>query len=583
MPIRSGKPIMKVEFDSMHTIDTQNVENLFGLWSVFSKCAETMEDGRRLENLSWRLWNRETFCCASSGQPCTPPRWNFSRRPRTFNSPDSPTAIPELSSSLESDASSAASHREGATRSVCQHSDPTPARPELRRQDAEESHNKGKEKHITPIDLEKIVVSIKENKSLEKLPPLPRTLTPQHIHHLTASPTSSPNRQRGEDTTPRPSSPPPAMVPESSTSTVATTTTTASDFSSGMSPPMDSDASTSTELSSHSIVRGFSLGRISSSIRSSSNLAPTPTPILKTSPSMKQVFSRPDASKRKTATFTLGGSSGEGDESSLETRFGKSSNLTNSLKKTSSNGSSKTTSFKEEVSTRAYESEEVFESDSEEEESESAIEDDDDVDWEDEDENSGTSSMNENEMFRRLDSQAHLTSRRSLLTQAIHEPDRAAALQNLASRSTPAIRRSRTSTPNGPSLAASPREGAELEMPGQANALRSKPIIVTTSNTGIPIMPMSPKTTRRNMLSSEMTESLRKHLLWERQQKNSTASAHLKRRHTSNDVKNLKHYPNENLSNYSGRLPPIRDHDDHKATSLNHFDNGLLEYHTKGW
>jgi hypothetical protein len=33
MPFRSANPIVNLELSSMHTIDTQNVENLFGLWS----------------------------------------------------------------------------------------------------------------------------------------------------------------------------------------------------------------------------------------------------------------------------------------------------------------------------------------------------------------------------------------------------------------------------------------------------------------------------------------------------------------------------------------------------------------------
>jgi hypothetical protein len=38
------------------------------------------------------------------------------------------------------------------------------------------------------------------------------------------------------------------------------------------------------------------------------------------------------------------------------------------------------------------------------------------------------------------------------------------------------------------------------------------------------LMAHSPRTTRRNMLATELTESLRRHLLWERQQKSATAS-----------------------------------------------------------
>jgi hypothetical protein len=534
-----------------------------------------MEDGKRLENLSWRLWNRETFCCASEQSCSSPSRWKANRS--SFISRASSEAIPSLASSMSSDMSSASSQRE-APAAPATSSSLIPARPELRRLDSEESHNKGNEKHITPIDLQQIVESIKEPKKLEKLPPLPPSLTiqePSPTHYFA---TTSPLQSRACDTTPRPSSPPRAIAPESSTSTVATTS---SGYSGEMSPPLESNASTSTELSGHSVVHGFQLGRISSSIRSSSNLAPTPTPILKTShsPAMKTVFSKNGQSKRpKQAQFLLGGSSGEEADSSLETRYAKSS-LSDSIKR-----SAKTTSFKEEISTRQYESEEVFESDSE-EESESAIEDDIDDDWEDEDDNSGPSSVNDHEMFKRVDSRPTLTSRRSLLTQAIHEPDRAMALQNLASRSTPAIRRSRTSTPNGPSLACSPREDAEIEIP-EASGLRSKPIIMTTSNSTAPLPAMSPRTTRRNMLSTEMTESLRKHLLWERQQKNTTANAFLKRRHTSNDVKNLTQFPTtgDNMKpRPAGRLPPIDDQKTINSWSNNHFDSGLLEYHEKGW
>ncbi|RYF39748.1 MAG: DUF1752 domain-containing protein, partial [Cytophagaceae bacterium] len=32
--------------------------------AVFNKISDAMEDGKRLENLSWRLWNRETFVCS---------------------------------------------------------------------------------------------------------------------------------------------------------------------------------------------------------------------------------------------------------------------------------------------------------------------------------------------------------------------------------------------------------------------------------------------------------------------------------------------------------------------------------------
>ncbi|KAK0647278.1 Transcriptional regulatory protein SIN3 [Lasiodiplodia hormozganensis] len=157
---------------------------------------------------------------------------------------------------------------------------------------------------------------------------------------------------------------------------------------------------------------------------------------------------------------------------------------------------------------------------------ESAIEDDDESQWEDSEDENGPSGDNDKVSFQRVDSKPNLTSRRSLLTTLMHEGDRAQALQNAASRSTPALRRSRAASPKRPSVTASSSTHAEIP--------RSKPIIMTTSKTHTPPA-LSPRSTRRNMLTTELTESLRKHLLWERQQKNST-NAVLKRRHSSTDA-----------------------------------------------
>ncbi|KAF2494677.1 DUF1752-domain-containing protein [Lophium mytilinum] len=578
MPFYSENPIVRVESGAMHTIETRNAENLFGLWSVFSKCSAAMEDGKRYENMSWRLWSRETFCCAPDHANPTPfcPQWTFTAKL------SGDLEAPELSSSVESGCSDVEpSQLHSSTRS-----DSSSTRPELRRHDSAESRSRGKEKHITPIDLEKMVNSIKEKKELEPLSPLP----PQLAQALPTNAVRS-----CEDTTPRPSSPPHShahIVPESSTSTVATAM--GSEFS-NMSPPVGSETSTSTDLSSHSIVRGFSRGQISSSMRSSTNLVTQPS-ILK--PSTPQKF---EPLKKKAAPmFVLGGSSDEDNNSSFESSFlQKRSSLSDALKRPAFNR--KTTTFKEEVITRTIqdrseESEAAIETDSEDddeddESDDNAIEDedyeDDDDQWEDDD-NSGPSSVTDKELFRRVDSSANLRSRRSLLTTLMHEGDRAKALQNAASQSTPALRRSRTSSPNGPSLATSPHEEPGLMM--RASQIpRSKPIIMTTSNTHPPAL--SPRTTRRNMLQTELTESLRKHLLWERQQKNATNNAVLKRQQsaisnpalrramTTNDIKSMKAFPGE----ATGKPSAYRDMAKNNSSYNEYFDQGLQEYHQKGW
>lgn len=536
-------------------------------WSLFSKASLALEDGKRLENLSWRLWNRETFCCHPESQPGArlAPRSSFASKPDAES-----TDIPELSTSLESAVS------EELDEASCASTLPQ-ARPELRRHLSTESRSR--EKHLSPIDLEKIVQSIKESQQLEPIElqmPAPasqneKTSVASASQDLANLRLSEPSAEapQNENTTHHPSASHATLL-ESSSSTVNTNDSQESR------ERTDSQDSSSTEMSTHSIIRGFTPGGAPSSYRSQTNLAAQPTPILKTSPKYQ-----PAQPRKKGAMFTIGTSSGE-DESSLESHMYKSS-LSESLRNRSNK---KTTSFKDEVAigrAAAARHSPVFESDDEDEEvSESAIDDDDDSsDWEDSDDNSGPSSVNEREMFQRVDSKPNLTSRRSLLTTLMHEPDRAKALANAASRSTPALRRSRNATPNGPSVATSPEPGHHFQLPvaqpqQHDQQTRSKPIIMTTSNTHHAQLALSPRTTRRNMLSTELTESLRKNLLWERQHKSTGNLAALKRRHTSNDVKNLKQHPEP---------APILSHQGGAVKKFNNdfFNAGLGEYHARGW
>ena len=585
---------MRIEYGSIRSIETRNAENLFGLWSgesffqqsrpafhvpftweltqlhsVFSKCSPAMEDGMRYENMAWRLWSRETFCC----QPdhIVPPRWSFER-----DIAAAAEELPELSTSVGSDDSISEGAVTATTRSN------SSSRPDLRRHDSVNSQARGK--HMTPIGFEKIVSSIHEKKLIEPLSPLPPQLAPTPLEEPA----------KAVDTTPRPCSPPlplplPArFVPESSTSTVATAS-----GCDAMSPTVGSDVSTSTDLSSHSIVHGFDPSRISTSVRSSTNL--NPTPILKPASITKPPPSKAEPVRKKQPMFTLGGSSDEDNSSSLEASYMAKhrSSLSENFKKVGM--IQKTTSFKNEVSTRTIhditseESEEAIESESEDDSDDPAIEeeDSDEDGWEDDNEESGPPSVDERTMFQRVDSKPNLVSRRSLLTTMMHQSDRAQALENAASRSTPAIRRSRTTTPNGPSTGNSPQEDAGLMMRPQVP--RSKPIIMTTSNVHPPAL--SPRTTRRNMLQTELTASLRQNLLWERQQKNATTNAvnkrvqsavsvpALRRAATTNDIKGMNRNPQQHLI----KTTALREAGKSNNSYNDYFDQGLQEYHQKGW
>ncbi len=332
---------------------------------------------------------------------------------------------------------------------------------------------------------------------------------------------------------------------------------------------------------------GRNIGRKTGGNSTSSNRAPSPMTAASTTTVKKNVF-------------LLGDSSGE-DESSLE------SHMRSSLRATTLDGPKavpserKQTSFNEEVVTRTireeYDADEdkdgVFETDDDEDDdgdvvSESAI-DDDDEDEEDEDDSSewdsvtesGRSSVDEKPLFQRVDSQRPLTSRRSLLTNMLHQSQRRAAFAEAASQSSPVTpRRSRTRSPDG--VSAADDDGAAVEdatddgHPSRRRSRhgtdlpRSKPIVMPPSQ--LHPAALSPRTTRLNMMATELTESLRKNLLWERQQKNTTASAVLRRRHTAHDVAHDQ--PQESSSREAS-----------KNNSWNHyyFDLGLAEYHQKGW
>ncbi|EXL66199.1 hypothetical protein FOPG_17607 [Fusarium oxysporum f. sp. conglutinans race 2 54008] len=140
---------------------------------------------------------------------------------------------------------------------------------------------------------------------------------------------------------------------------------------------------------------------------------------------------------------------------------------------------------------------------------------------------------------------------------------------------------------NSPSLSASPSDSDEA--PLMMKGMRGpglKPIHEVPKSNAQPIMTgrnhlqpqaaLSPRPTRRNMLATELTESLRRHLLGERQQKSSRANAVLKRRHTSHDVANLKQYPEK---------PCMKKSEDVNASSWNQYFSKEASdgYYSKGW
>uniref|UniRef100_A0A093Y4L2 Uncharacterized protein n=1 Tax=Talaromyces marneffei PM1 TaxID=1077442 RepID=A0A093Y4L2_TALMA len=521
-------PVLTVDAAKIQQVDTANTQSLHGMWLVFSKCADYMEEGRRLENLTWRLWTRETFCVAPVSESDT------SAIPllRAESS-----EMPPLSASVESVASVDED-------SIESHIKPGPieVKPTVVGDDA---LMLAKEKHITSSDLERMVLNIKERKALEPFPPSavvdvtpraasPPAATPQEPERTTEEPIQrSPTLQSAESCST-------ATAPENNDSDCVTTEgSDTSASSSGVLPAKPILTKTP------SIVRGFSPSQISSSYRSSTRLASEQNASAK-----MQFQQKLPPSKRKGGMFTLGGSSGD-DESSFEERMGPNhtinphrSSLSEELSRhpTSDammNGAKtvspeKKTSFRHDVESTIKPIEE-------------------------------RSSVDDKELFQRVDSRPNLVSRPSLLTMMMHQP----AKMGMPTRSTPALQRSRVTPPNGPSTGASPDDDENLTMKGR-DVPRSKPIIVKSTAQGSGAH--SPRTTRRNMLATELTESLRRHLLWERQQKNTTATAE---------------YPGPKGAAVPGGQRGTTDgsaKDTSKNSSWNnHNDYGPWEYHVKGW
>ncbi|KAG4305703.1 hypothetical protein PORY_000613 [Pneumocystis oryctolagi] len=141
----------------------------------------------------------------------------------------------------------------------------------------------------------------------------------------------------------------------------------------------------------------------------------------------------------------------------------------------------------------------------------------DDNDWDSVYDSSISSSPNENPLFQKIDtclSKPQIQSRRSLLSCMLQDKS-GKVLANSSSKSSPAISLSQTS--------ASPiiYKQVTYNQHPVTNVPSTSPHVI------------SPQMVRRNMFASELSESLRKNLLWERQQKSATMFNTLKCRHNT--------------------------------------------------
>lgn len=550
------------------------------MMAVFAKCAGSVQQGRRLENLSWRLWTRETICCDETPAPNSSTTSTLPKQIRQSSRSSPADDVPELSGSLDSVVDEEAVEFCSETPAL------DIARPRIRRQDSCASSRSRKERHITSDDLEKMVAGIIQCKEPLKAP-LPELVDCCLLRVDDAN--MCPRTDRSGSTTSEESSDDLSDVPSLDSNTQ-------------QSPPSETPASQSHPTI---VVRGFSPSAAPlCRITSQSQKAPSPSAI----PEPKAAPpAQPVQPKGRQARFALGASSGDdsySDRGSLATKtkpvpppvrkskfqIGASSeeNTPESAPKPQNLRAVQQQNYADLVNASAIESDDDDDDDAVFDES--AIDDDDESsEWEDSNEESGKSSVDSKLEFKRIDSTTNLTSRRSLITLMLAAQDQGQMQRNpkgVASQSTSALPRARTS-PNGPIISPNDSDEAPLMMKRGSRPPPMKPInevpragampIMTTTNGLSHQMMFSPKTTRRNMLATELTESLRRHLLHERSQKNATLNAVLKRRHTSHDVANLKQYPGQDLRQQPDK--PFMKKDNPDDTTWGSPNN----YYEQGW
>lgn len=604
MPSTFNAPVLQVDANIVKLVDTSNPQNLFNLWSstslpialcalspltnslsaVMSRCADSLPQGRRLENLIWRLLMEEVPNEQKKDLAAVAP--SSTSLPRDIQIPArkiSTEDVPRLSGSVDSLADEEAVEFS----SDCSPVDIT--RPIIRRQNSSASYSSRRERHISSDNLEKMVASIVEQKDSisAPLPEIPATMSPPKPRKQTLD--AVPFSRSGSTTTEESPSKESEGSQVGSSLEVPTTkkTTVVRGFSPAQHPH---PAVFNPKLTSHDIPEPksspaakqvqpkkkptFMLGASSEdsysddnhSVEARQTLAP-PAPV-------------PTAPKKK--MFQIGGSSEE--ESSLKSALASPRNSKLTTQK-------KATSFANHTITIPSVSSSAIMEDDEVSYDESAIESDDDDEWEDSNEDSGSNSVDEKTFFKRVDSTANLPSRRSLISLALENNMARPTLGGVASQSTSAIpHRSTRPSFHGPSLVASPNDSddAPLTMKRQARAAPMRSIneiprstaqprpIMTVAPNGISQQPMalSPRTTRRNMLATELTESLRRDLLHERSQ--------LKRRHTSTNIVNMAQ---------PARQPQVqqpymnRRNGDMNASSWDQdfSRDAFAGYHSKGW
>ncbi|KAG7403707.1 hypothetical protein Forpe1208_v016180 [Fusarium oxysporum f. sp. rapae] len=521
MPYRLDTHVLTVDANVIRKVDTGNPANLYSMWTVFSRHADSVEQGPRLENLSGQ---RETLVVDNKEKTAPTTQTLLQNIPSESRITD----LPPLSGSVES-------LRDEEAVDFTSVSAPLGiTRPRVLRQDSCTSIRSKRGHYISSDGFEKMIIPIVNDK--EPLSAPPRVAPRAKVLEL-------------EPTT---------LEPSSSTTTESQSSTKSLIASDGS--PLPSSQS----LPRPTVVRGFypsqtpmTPGAAQSSDTipelkspSAGNVVPSKQPARPapghscSSSEQDQSFSnsKPMIPIIKKPVFQIGGSSEEDGPLKSAMVSSRPSSL---------------------LSARTIDGEIAEDSDTGDYIDESAIDDDDDSsDWEDSAKEGDKSSMDD-KSFQRVNSKPNLTSQRSLITLVLAKIDRARKFDNHVSQSTSAVPRSHLA--NGPSLGASPNDSDEASLMTKATPdIGLEPIHEESKSNAQPTITSSPSIKNQDvqspllaitwmkiisLLANKWIGIFRRNLLRERQQDSSAADAVLKQPCTPHDADNLNQSLGESVTN----------------------------------
>ncbi|KAK9464015.1 uncharacterized protein V1516DRAFT_617954, partial [Lipomyces oligophaga] len=673
-------PFLSLAVDHVISLDTSEPENLFSIWNVFAKCAENLENGRRLENLSWRVWNRETFVC---------------HRVRDIHTTDSSTNSPvvQINSITQKKRHHRQSHRIRSASRVRHASSAERFQRVLESIRSEKVPNWQKPVSLSTTFSNKPTNQVKLLSSQSSYM-TESQLSSSSISALDKDPCGSVSRISASK----------ELAPSARNAFQLSDCEDLSDILDNDEydeEQEENEERNNDEECSHlhravpsttSVVKGFSPSAISvHSVRSNLAMASMKSQLSMSSSQNKQPSSSikigsmghqvpksvrsSDVKRGKMFFIESSPSESDGLPESISPSTNAvipTSNLTGGGGSSHTNFSGsplrrsmnpqlddsrsthrKRASFLETVTTipsvnhegaedAVDEDDEDYDDLDEDYVSESAI-DDAESDWDSVDDDN-TPSFDETQFLVRDRSVPAITSRRSLLSTLLLNEDQSEGFSQsgiqvdgrlITSQSSPSLVRSGSSRSNAgysQGAAASrrilanqhqhrpgPSSGLTMEVTKQTRAdlvgftqanttiqqagrpsndevasaaakMARLNVVRRSEGAEIPVsrasniaataMPtLSPRSTRRNMLATELSESLRRNLLWERQQKTVSSRAVLKRRHTTQDMSNLLEYPerpSQSGNNTEGSaVGNLADKSD--------FDNMEFGYHARGW